>query len=92
MSDAFVPFQPKQASSSVEPKTSFQQLKPELTAAPVSMVAEPKMIPAPAGQVALMQQHQHNSPQVTLQREGDRVTGIRVECGCGQVVMLNCVY
>ena len=31
-------------------------------------------------------------PVVTLQREGDRVTGIRVECGCGQVIELTCSY
>ena len=31
-------------------------------------------------------------PVVTLQREGDRVTGIRVECQCGQVIELGCSY
>jgi hypothetical protein len=31
-------------------------------------------------------------PTVTLQRTGDIVSGIRVQCGCGQVVDLNCVY
>jgi hypothetical protein len=31
-------------------------------------------------------------PQVTMQREGDRVTGIRVQCSCGQVIDLACVY
>jgi hypothetical protein len=31
-------------------------------------------------------------PQVTLEREGDRITAIRIECSCGQVVVLNCVY
>jgi hypothetical protein len=31
-------------------------------------------------------------PVVTLQREGDRVTGLRVECGCGQVIELACSY
>jgi hypothetical protein len=32
------------------------------------------------------------SPKVTLQRQGDLVTSIRVECPCGQVIELNCVY
>ena len=27
-------------------------------------------------------------PIVTVQREGDRVTGIRVQCTCGQVIEL----
>lgn len=31
-------------------------------------------------------------PRVTLQRDGDRVAGIRVECSCGQVIDLACVY
>jgi hypothetical protein len=31
-------------------------------------------------------------PVVTLQRDGDRVTSIRVECGCGQVIELACSY
>lgn len=31
-------------------------------------------------------------PVVTLQREGERVTGIRVECACGQVIELACSY
>jgi hypothetical protein len=31
-------------------------------------------------------------PQVTLQREGDRVTAIRIECQCGQVIELTCSY
>jgi len=31
-------------------------------------------------------------PSVTLQRQGDVVTGIRVECGCGQVIELVCAY
>jgi hypothetical protein len=31
-------------------------------------------------------------PVLTLQRQGDLVSGIRVECGCGQVIELKCVY
>jgi hypothetical protein len=31
-------------------------------------------------------------PSVTLQRQGEVVTGIRVECGCGQVIELACTY
>jgi hypothetical protein len=33
-----------------------------------------------------------SGPNVTLQREGDRVTGIRIECQCGQVIELTCSY
>ena len=31
-------------------------------------------------------------PVVTLQREGERITGIRIECVCGQVIELACSY
>ena len=31
-------------------------------------------------------------PVVTLQKDGDRVIGIRIECGCGQVIELACSY
>lgn len=36
--------------------------------------------------------HAASKPVVTLQREGDRVTSIRVECGCGQIIELACSY
>jgi hypothetical protein len=31
-------------------------------------------------------------PKVSLQRDGNRVTGIQVQCSCGQVIELSCVY
>ena len=31
-------------------------------------------------------------PSVTLKREGDVVTGIRIQCGCGRVTDLTCIY
>ncbi len=31
-------------------------------------------------------------PRVTLQRDGERVSAIRIQCACGQVVELACVY
>jgi hypothetical protein len=33
-----------------------------------------------------------SKPTVTLQKNGDIVSGIRVQCGCGQVVELACIY
>ena len=33
-----------------------------------------------------------SNPVVTLQRTGEIVSGIRIQCGCGQVVDLACVY
>jgi hypothetical protein len=31
-------------------------------------------------------------PKVALHREGDCIIGIRIECSCGQVIDLSCVY
>jgi hypothetical protein len=31
-------------------------------------------------------------PKVSLQRDGNRVTGIQIQCSCGQVIDLLCVY
>jgi hypothetical protein len=31
-------------------------------------------------------------PRVTVQRDGDHVSGVRVQCSCGQVIDLACVY
>jgi hypothetical protein len=36
--------------------------------------------------------HQCPPPKVTLQRQGDVVSSIRIQCSCGQVIELNCVY
>jgi hypothetical protein len=31
-------------------------------------------------------------PRVTVQRDGDRVTHLRIQCTCGQMMDLACVY
>jgi hypothetical protein len=31
-------------------------------------------------------------PKITLQRDGDRITQIKIECSCGQVIELSCTY
>ena len=36
--------------------------------------------------------HKTCEPRVSIQREGDQVTGIRIHCGCGQVIDLACIY
>jgi hypothetical protein len=32
------------------------------------------------------------APVITLQRSGDVITAIRVQCSCGQIIELTCVY
>jgi hypothetical protein len=31
-------------------------------------------------------------PRVTVQRDGDRVTHLRIQCPCGQIMDLACLY
>jgi len=31
-------------------------------------------------------------PRVTVQRDGDRVTHLRIQCPCGQIMDLACIY
>ena len=31
-------------------------------------------------------------PRISLEREGDRIRRIHIECSCGQVIDLACVY
>jgi hypothetical protein len=36
--------------------------------------------------------NQCKQPEITLRREGDRITQISIQCGCGQVIELGCQY
>jgi hypothetical protein len=36
--------------------------------------------------------HIHRDPIITLERQGDTITHIRVQCPCGQVTELKCNY
>ena len=33
-----------------------------------------------------------SNPLVTLQKDGDSVTHVRIQCSCGQVIELACAY
>lgn len=34
----------------------------------------------------------HCEPKITVERQGETITHIRVECGCGEVIELKCEY
>ena len=51
---------------------------------------KPLTTEAAAGSAA--QANKTCEPRVSIQREGDQVTGIRIHCGCGQVIDLACIY
>ncbi|HEY3857443.1 MAG TPA: hypothetical protein VGO67_23915 [Verrucomicrobiae bacterium] len=31
-------------------------------------------------------------PTITLERKGDVISGIRIQCGCGSVIELSCLH
>jgi hypothetical protein len=84
MSDAFVPFVTAPASAG---QTALFQLK-------VLPQAEAKAVfePLPEGAKPELPAKACGQPSVTLQRQGEVVSGIRIECGCGQVIELACAY
>jgi hypothetical protein len=78
MSDVFTPLTPATLASGGAPKavSSAGTFKP---------LPSPGNAPAAPGNCAAQ-------PAVTLQRKGDVVTSIRVQCACGQVLDINCQY
>jgi hypothetical protein len=90
MSDTFVPMGPTIIPAAGNGFTPLP-LKPAPFAANKTApaanghaTAAPATPPPPAQNCA--------SPKVTLQKQGEVVTGIRIQCGCGQVIELSCVY
>ena len=51
-------------------------------AAPIAAAPRPAPAPHPA----------HGEPRIQVQREGDKIIGIQIQCGCGQVIDLECKY
>ncbi len=84
MSDVFTPLTPASlasggASSAASLAGSFKPLQ-----SPASISAANPSTAAPGNCAA--------KPAVTLQRKGNVVTSIRVQCACGQVLDINCQY
>jgi hypothetical protein len=86
--DSFVPFDTEAGRQAGRPAGRISPL-PAIRSAGPPVEAGSAFTPlahGPAGSTA------HGKPAVSLQREGDRVTGIRIECVCGQVIELSCSY
>ena len=87
MSDQFVPLVPP---SSPSKETAFASLSlkvlPKVPATPAfeALVAA-STDPSRSPEVG-------SKPTVTLQRNGDAVSGIRIQCGCGKVIELTCLH
>ena len=86
--EAFVPLttvattgEPKAFHVTVVPQA--ESSRPFKTLEPAAFAAE--KVESPAGK-------KNCEPRLSIQRDGERITGLRLECGCGQVMELACVY
>lgn len=84
-------------SNKVNILTGFAASK--MNAVPLASAAPRTSLPPPCGAsapsfAALSPQggQNHGAPKITFQKDGDRITQIRVQCPCGQIIELNCVY
>ena len=84
MSDNFVPLSSATTASALN---GFAPLQLRST----SSVA---VKPAPTNPPGESPKSEHGcaTPKVTLQKTGDVVSGIRIQCSCGQVIELACAY
>jgi len=100
MSDSFVPMGPAMTSASGNGFTPLQ-LKSALSAALISQPSANGK--APSGQdgarnggvsspLSVATSSNCSQPKITLQREGEVVSRIRIQCTCGQVIELDCTY
>jgi hypothetical protein len=83
MSDSFVPLFPGRSGANGE--SAFAALQPN------SAAQKPRATPAPAKSPSVGGDA-CGAPVITMQHTGDVVSSIRIQCTCGQVVTLNCVY
>lgn len=95
MSAPFAPLIVPTAARSAEGASFRLKVIPQAGAVPAFKPLQPAprlTTAAAAPALAPHTEHASSPPKVTLEREGDRVTLIRVECGCGEVFELACVY
>jgi len=90
--DEFVPFfdLPIAQTATLKPDEGkahqeFHAMIPTPASIPSSTTSPPQA-PLPAGSPHL------THPQVKLVREGDKIKQIRIQCSCGQVIELDCIY
>jgi hypothetical protein len=52
----------------------------------------PLAAPMDASRVAPVVQHAHGSVNIEVKKEGERISQIRVQCRCGEVIEIDCEY
>jgi hypothetical protein len=93
MSAAFVPLlpsvTPKAAPASVGLRVKIASPAPGAAASKPPALA-PAAASAPLAASAAVSHS--DQPAITLQRDGERITAIQIQCACGQLIHLDCEY
>jgi hypothetical protein len=92
MTQAFVPLVP--GALRVAEPSGPTRLKPSSSAGAQSLFqpATPARLQNDLNGSSSATHPAHGEPKITLERQGDVVTHIRVQCGCGQVIEVKCEY
>jgi len=84
--DTFVPL------TSTPPAGESREFRIQVIPQPHSAPAFQALEPASPQETGAAPGGKNCEPRLLLQREGDRITSIRVQCSCGQIMDLACVY
>ncbi len=87
--DSFVPLAPASPRPAGERREFRARVISQSSEAQAFQSVAAAVTPSVANPVAHVA---HGEPKVSLQRDGNRVTGIHIQCSCGQVIELSCVY
>ncbi len=82
-------FVPLTAAAASDERREFRVTVIPQSESPGTFQSLEPLAPAPAG---LADHKKICDPRVSVQRDGDRVTGIRIQCSCGQVMEIACLY
>ena len=100
MSSEFVPFLKSSVKSVAIPQGRPASPLAAMTDSPAATAAfsalvPSKPVPGPSAvnaAASCANAPEKSKPVVTLKRNGDQVTHIHIQCGCGEVVELECAY
>lgn len=92
MSNAFTPLAVPAATRSGEGSAFRPKVIAQANSTPAFIPFKPAPRPAPEPPPALHPPHAGSPPKITLERDGERVTHIRIACACGEVFELACDY
>lgn len=93
MSENFVPFAPAAAMNhSSQPRRRIEVVTDAAFPTPTTPVTPAIPVPAAIPLAPAPRITPECEPKITLEREGDRITHILVQCSCGKVLTVACEY